>query len=382
MVFSWPPKHIPNFKAALRDTKSSNAQFRRNAAISLGGATEQQRETASGALGRLFDDENRDVRLEAIVGATKIKARSLSGSIVKFLESNIPDERVAALEFFARVGDESHWQPVKELLSREKDPDVQCMALEALSCLNPEECHRMVLESLKDPEYLETNYLRTQILVLSEIGDLEDLNILIPFLEHHTISVRLETAHVIAMADITANERLMAAIFTDAAELVRDRRLKKLALEGLCRLKSEEIVRLAGEKFKKIFMSRWERIYWAAIRSRAGDGRATDYLKRIYGGKNIPLAAKVLWAAGLCRLKEWIPAMEYNIQRYLNGREDNFLYCSIASLGIMHRREAVEVLSRFGRELRTGHPDVADMIEGELEISEKLLRLTEDKSAG
>jgi len=201
-------------------------------------------------------------------------------------------------------------------------------------------------------------------------------------LEHRSISVRLETAHVIAMADITANEQLMAAIFMDAAELVRDRRLKELALEGLCRLKSEEIVRLAGEKFKKIFMSRWERTHWAAIRSRAGDGKATDYLKRIYGGKNIPLAAKVLWAAGLCRLKEWIPAMEYNLQRYLNGREDNFLYYSIASLGKMHCREAVDVLSRFGREMRTGHPDVADMIEGELEISEKLLRLTEDKSAG
>jgi len=206
MVIGWPPKHIPNFKAALRDTKSSNAQFRRNAAISLGGATEEQRETAAGALGRLLDDENRDVRLEAIVGATKIKARSLSGRIVKFLESNVADERVAALDFLARVGDESHWQPVRELLSREKDPDVRCMALEALSYLNPEECHRMVQGSLKDPDDLELNYLRTQILVLSEIGDPEDLNILIPLLEHRSISVRLETAHVIAMADITANE--------------------------------------------------------------------------------------------------------------------------------------------------------------------------------
>jgi hypothetical protein len=371
--FGWPPRPIPNFKAALRDVRSRGVRFRRNAAVALGLAEQEQREEAIKGVEVLLEDEDAGVRLEAVMAAGKLRAMSLTGRIARILESKRPDERIAALDFLSQSGDESHWEAVRSLLQGEQDVQVRCMALETLSFLDPEKCRPLVVEALGAPGGLDTDYLRTLVMVLSEIGEPGDMDVLTPLLDHHSTGVRVETASALALMDRLEEEKKLTAILMDAVEMLRDRRLKELALEGLCKIGSRVIVARARQKFRSFFTRKQEKIYWAAICCGAGDGKAGDFLHGVYGGRSPVLASRVLWVAGLCGLREWIPVMEDNIRKSFGAGEDDFLYDSIHSLGKMHCPESIEALKRLEEELGGKHPEVAGQLGAEREVSQKIL---------
>lgn len=376
--FGWSRTVLPKFEAALRDIRSAKALFRRNAALALGRAGEDQREKAVGAVAVLLDDKDAGVRLEAIVAASKLRAVPLAPRVERFLSSGTRQEKLAALDFLSRSGDESHVQAVTGLLSNEKDEQVRCMALEALSWLDPDRCLALIQGGMKDADSQAFPVLQTMILLLSEIGTVAETDELARFLDHPSIAVRVEAAHVMAMMRGRAAPAGVREVLLDAAELIKDWRLRELALEGLCRAGGEVVHRRAREKFGKLFMSRGERIYWAAMVAAAGEPKAGAYLKRIYEGRNIPLAARVLDAAGLCGLKEWIPMMEENVRRFADGKSDDFLFDSISALGRMGCPESLEILRAFEARLREGHPEVADAIREELEVAEMLAKAASD----
>jgi hypothetical protein len=369
----WPPKVLPGYKAALRDVRSKNAQFRRNAVISLGRADGDRREEALEAVASLLGDEDRAVRLEAITAVTRLEGKSLAPRIEAFLDSQIAQEKVAALDYFARYGQERHFDRIRPMIEGEGEIEVRCMALETLSYLDPSACLDLVRRSLKEGGELHPGYLSTLIYVLSEIGDLEDLELLPPFLENPSVGVRVEAAHALAMMRRASGRELVTAILLDAAELVRDRKLRELALEGLCALRSEEVVAAARENFKKLFVSRFEKVHWAGMCARAGDAKARAHLRKVYAGKTAPLAARVLTVAGLCGLEDWVDVMEDNLQNCLSGRSEDFLYDSIYALGRMGGAGALAVLKRFEKQLRPEQPGVADVLAGEIEVVETLL---------
>jgi len=369
----WPPKVLPGYRAALRDVRSKNAQFRRNAVLSLGRAEGDRREEALEAVATLLDDGDRAVRLEAITAITRLQGRDLAPRIETFLESRIAGERLAALDFFARHGDEGHFNLVRSVAERDDDVEVRCMALEALSYLDAGACLDLVRRSLEKPQDLHPGYVSTLIFVLSEIGDLGDLELLPPFLENPSVGVRVEAAHALALMRRPAGRELATAILLDAAELVRDRRLKDLALEGLCALRSDEVTAAARRRFGKLLISKFEKVHWAGMCARAGDASAGAYLRKVYSGRIVPLAARVLTVAGLCGLQEWTDVMEDNLQNHLSGRSDDFLYDSIYALGRMGGAEALAVLKRFEELFRGNQPVVADVLAGEIEVAEALL---------
>jgi HEAT repeat protein len=379
----WPPKVPPGYRAALRDVRSRNAQFRRNAAISLGRADPEKREEALGAASALLDDEDRAVRLEAIAAVTRLEGRSLASRIEQFLDSPVTDERMAALDFFARYGEASRFDRIRPMIEGDGEIEVRCMALETLSYLDASACLDLVRRMLQQSGELHPGIMSTLIFVLSEIGDLEDFELLPPFLDHPSVGVRVEAAHALAMMRRTSGRELAAAILLDAAELIRDRRLRDLALEGLCALRSEETVSAARRRFGKLLISRFEKVHWAGMCARAGDAKAGAYLRKVYSGKTVPLAARVLTVAGLCGLEEWTDVMEENLQNYLRGRSDDFLYDSIYALGRMGGSGALAVMRRLEKQLRPEHPGVADVLEGEIEVAETLEeegRGTEERS--
>jgi hypothetical protein len=376
--FGWSRTVLPKLEAALRDVRSEKAQFRRNAAMALGRADEDQREKAIGAVAVLLDDKDAAVRLEAIVAASKLRAGTLAPRVERFLSSDRRQEKLAALDFLSRCGDESHVAAVAALLSGEKDDQVRCMALEAISWLDPDRCLALIQGGMRDAESQAFPVLQTMILLLSEIGTVAEMDALARFLDHPSIAVRVEAAHVMAMMRGRAAPAGVRDVLLDAAELIKDWRLRELALEGLCRTGGEAVHRRAREKFGKLFMSRGERIYWAAMVAAAGEPKGGVYLERIYGGRNIPLAARVLDAAGLCGLKEWIPVMEENVRRFADGKSDDFLFDSIAALAKMGCPESLEILRAFEARLREGNPEVADAIREELEVAEMLVQAASD----
>ena len=365
---NWPPKSIPDFKAALRDVKSRDPQWRRRAAVALGRAKEEERESAAEALGVLLDDKDAAVRMEAVLSAGKLKASSLADRIAGFLDSDSAGQRMAALDFLSVNGSKRHFDKVREALSDDRDPDVRSMALETLSYLDPDRCYELVVEALDRPDDHGPEQLRTLIVLLSELGSSRDMGVLERFLKHVTMGVKVEAARILVLRGKVDDEELMTSILLDATRTVKDKRMRELAIEGLCRLRNDRVLEEARSNFRRLLVARLEKIYWAAICSRAGDKNAVKYLERMYRGRNVWAAAKVLWAAGLCGLESWIPIMEENIRRGAGSEENAFIHSAILALGVMGGKESVAALTLLCEELKDENPYFAGLIAGEMEV--------------
>jgi hypothetical protein len=337
--------------------------------VALGRAEDDRCEEAAGGIRLLLDDGDPGVRLEALAAASKLGSPSLKGRVIEFLDSGSAVERTAALDFLSRHGREDDRAPVERLLAAEEETDVRCMALETLSYVDPPACLALVQEQLREPDGLETSYLRTLVMVLSELGDPEGLRELRRLFEHPSMGVRVDAAHVLAVSGPPEGDSRIAAVLLDALDRVRDRELRERALEGLCASRSEEVVEKARERFGRLFTPKAEKIFWAAACCSAGDEKAEKYLLRVFGGRSIPMAARVLRAVGLCGIEKWIPLLERNIQRGAGSGDAYFLYDSVSALGRMGSRKALETLERFEGVFEEDRPDVAEFIRGELEAA-------------
>ena len=347
--------------------KSKDPQWRRRAAVALGRAKEEEQKIAAEALGVLLDDKNAAVRMEAVMSAGNLKASSLADRIAGFLDSDSAEERMAALDFLSVSGSERYFDKVREVLSGDQDPDVRNMALETLSYLDPDRCYKLVVEALARPGEHGPEHLRTLIVLLSELGSSRDVGAMEQFLKHVSIGVKVEAARILVLRGKVGDEELIIGILLDAIRTVKDRGMRELALEGLSRLRSEKVLEEARWNFRRLLVARLEKVYWAAICSRAGDEKAGKYLDRMYNGRNVWAAAKVLWAAGLCGLEDWIPIMEDNIRRGAGSGENAFIHSAILSLGVMGCEKSVEALTRLCEELKDENPYFAGLIAGEME---------------
>ena len=382
--FGWPPKSLPNFNAAVRDTRSKQVKFRRNAAIALGLAGEENRKTAIENLKILLSDEDAGVRIEAILSAAGLEAKELTPLVLEKLTSNNESEKMAALDFFSKCAEKNDFEKLVEFFEKEKNPWIKSLTLETLSDLDPESTRLIVLEELKKGENLEPDYTRNLIALICEIGEPQDTERLLPLLDHHSISVRIQTASSLAIMERFEPLAKIRNILENSANLIKIRELREIAIEGLCKLyayfreiknteENKNIIKIADKNFRSFFTPKREKIYWCAILSGEGLQKATDFLNRIQKSKNRPLAIVVFRAVCLCRLKEWIEPIK-NYIKSLDYKEDIFLLEeAIHSLSIMNCKESIQALTEIEIEFSKIDSKMRDLIRVEKEISEKII---------
>ena len=336
--FDWPPRPIPGIDAALRDVTSKKATFRRNAAIALGTAGQDRREEAIRALGRLIDDADREVRIEAVYAATTLAAAALAPRIREILSSEDPDLRAASLEFLGRQGDRSDAERISRLAEADQEPSTRCIAIEALAEMDQGACRAACRRVIGDSRSGEDE-TRTAIAALGPMAEGDDVAAITGLLGDPRRRVSIQAAS--ALADI--GDAAGIDVLWRASTNPPDDDARIAALEALCRIRDDRVDSLARSRHGRIFAGRDERLYWTGILARSGNADALRRLKEAATGRDTRLAALALRISGLCAMKDMIAILE----NAACGRAGEDLVTeSIEALALTRRPEAVGALER------------------------------------
>ncbi|MBW2264136.1 MAG: HEAT repeat domain-containing protein [Deltaproteobacteria bacterium] len=348
--YGWPPKPIPHVTAALRDAGSARASFRRNAAIALRKAEDDQRGHAIEALAKLLEDADRTVRIEAARSASALGAGELSESVSPLLESPDPDLRIAAMEFSASTDSSGDVERVRGILEKDEDAVVRCVALETLSALDPAETRSACRTILSSPDE-NVPVLRTAMVLLRSDGDREDAGLFHGILGDPRPGVSLEAAASLAHLE---DERAVPRLLDEALHPSNaDERF--IALEGLCRTSDENVHDAARRKLGSLLTGRWEKLLWAGILASTGDMEALEWVRGQVVGRDAKRAAAAMRVAGLCSLVSLVDMLASTARDGLDGDEDALYVEAIEALGLMRTSAAAAALEpiadRSGDEL-------------------------------
>jgi HEAT repeat protein len=337
--FDWPPKPIPNITAAIRDAGSKKASFRRNAAIALRRAADDQLEPAIDALSRLLEDPERTVRIEAAYSAASLCAASLAPKVAPLIESDDPDQRAAALEFTAAAGGAEDVSRLESVFLDDPDAVVRCIALESLSALDPDSADAACRSLLERVDEM-IPVIRTAMVILRSAGDKGDASLFARHLDDQRPGVCLEAAASLAyLEDPRGIPRLLSEALDPSGPDER-----AVALEGLCRTTNRQVLDAARKRLSSLFARRDEKIYWASILASSGDSRALGRVRTQLQGSDPLRAAAAMRAAGLCSLSSLVPPLVRVIDASLGGDETALVLDSIEALGLMRCPEAADAL--------------------------------------
>lgn len=337
--FDWPPKPIPNVTAAIRDAGSKKASFRRNAAIALRRAADEQLEPAIVALSRLLEDPERTVRIEAAYSAAALLASSLSPRIVPLIESDDPDQRAAALEFMAAAGGAEDIPRLEVVFLEDPDAVVRCIALESLSALDPPSADAACRKLLETEEEM-VPVIRTAMVILRSAGENSDAALFARHLDDQRRGVSLEAAASLAhLEDPRGIPRLLSEALDPSGPDERH-----VALEGLCRTSNSQVLDAARKRLSSLLARRDEKITWASILASSGDSRALDRVMTQLQGSDPLRAAAAMRAAGLCSLSGLVPPLVQVVDAALAGDETALVLDAVEALGLMRCPEAAEAL--------------------------------------
>jgi len=333
----WPPKPIPGTRAAIRDARSPKASFRRNAAIALGRAEGDDRQEAIEALRLLLDDPDREVRIEAAWSARWLEAPDLAPAILALLGSADPDQRAATLEFLSGCGTASDIPRIEGVLEGDGDPDVRRVALEALETLDPALGSRLAHRIMEKDDPHEI-VVRTAIAILQD--DASCIDSFASLLPDRRPGVSLEAAVALAYhGDHRAIPRLL-----EEALRSRDPDDRGLALESLCRVPDERVVRTARERASRLFGGREEKIAWTAILAGSGDSRALSRLRSWIEGRDSPRAASAMRVAGMCSISPLVSTIQAIARRGIDGDAEALEIEAVEALGLMRSEAAASAL--------------------------------------
>jgi HEAT repeat protein len=340
--YGWPPKPIPNVTAALRDVTSARASFRRNAAIALRKAADDQRGPAVEALAKLLEDDDRTVRIEAARSAASLGAGELSEPVHALIESPDADLRIASLEFAASTGSSGDAPGIRGILEKDDDTVVRCVALETLSHLDPAETREACRGILSGPDE-DVPLLRTAMVLLRSDGNREDAGLFHELLADPRPGVSLEAAASLAhLEDARAVPRLLEEALRSANA---DERF--VALEGLCRTSDGSVHEAARRKLGSLLTGRWEKLLWAGILASTGDADALEHVRAQLTGRDTSRAAAAMRVSGLCSLVSLVDQLATTAQQGLDGDEDALYVEAVEALGLMRATAAATALEHI-----------------------------------